>query len=155
MKTDRKTSAKFVNIALETSKHGETNDCAIKAICLVTGAPYSQVRDILAKYGRKTGNGTYRHWTQRCLEELGYTSTRWSFMEREEMIRSYPSPHHNLKSITTHHPNRFKAAWSKHADKTMLFFVRGHVLAVSEAQVHDWTVHTSKRVEEIWTITKK
>src|SRR5690349_16641137 len=92
---------------------GETNDCTVKAIALVTGIDYQTVQMTLELCGRKNRHGASEDIQAHCLKLLGFTWTRWSYAKHREMIASYPKAHRRLQSITTHHPRRFAAQWAQ------------------------------------------
>lgn len=129
----------------------EENDCAVKTLAVVAGISYDAARDMLAAKGRKARRGTIRIDLYDSVKELGFTSERIS---PQDFIKLYPSPHCKvLKSVTTHHMDRFPAAWRD--GHTYIVHTKGHVLAVVDGKNHDWTRGSAKRVWKIERITKK
>ena len=151
--SDRKTTDTFKALQNESWKKNERNDCVVKALAIVCDLPYDVVHSALAKHGRKNCQVTRRWVTTAALKELGFSARAWTYQERRAMIASYPGAHSNLQNITVHHPVRFAAAWS--GQPPTLLFMNGHVAALRDDLVHDWTKGTSRRVCEIWTITKE
>jgi hypothetical protein len=136
----------------KTFEHGETNDCAIKAICLVTGADYRTVREMLAERGRRARKGTYTADSLAVIRDLGFEPWQLSYLEMREIVSRYPGCHKNLRHITTHHPRRFAQVWPK---GRFLIQVRGHICAVIEGQLHDWSANKALRVISMWRVIRK
>jgi hypothetical protein len=68
------------------------------------------------------------------------------------MIARYPGVHKNLKSVTTHHPRRFKKVW---ADvEPLLFDCNQHVAAFKDGTIHDWSINAAKRVRGVYRIVR-
>lgn len=139
----------FSQLNDQSFKHGETNDCAVKAVALVTEKLYSEAHRALADRGRKTRQGTPFRAIDETIKEFGYKVER---VDPREIIAAYPSPHRDvLKNITTHHPRRFNKVWPK---GTYLLYSRAHVSAVIDGELHDWAVNRAKRVWRIDRIVK-
>jgi hypothetical protein len=142
---------KFNELRHKATVHNESNDCAVKALAIVTDADYSLVRNLLALRGRKPRRGTNRYESWQVLEELGFTSV---VVPTQQFIDKYPSPHCKvLKNVTTHHPDRFPDVWRD--GNTYLLYSRGHVGALVNGENHDWTRGSAKRVYMIRRIIKK
>lgn len=140
-------SETFSKLNTLSAANGETNDCAVKAVALVTGKLYDEAHRALAAKGRVARKGTYRHQQFDVIREFGKTLTR---IDPREIIKQYPSPHRDvLKSVTTHHPRRFNKVWPK---GTYLLFSVGHVSAVIDGVLHDWAVNSARRVTEIYEV---
>lgn len=147
-------SEDFRSLSIEADKIGERNDCSVKAISIACGVPYAEVHALLKKFGRKEGKGTPLIASDRAIKELGFKIREWSFMERQEMIKSYPSPHNGLHSITTHHLRRFPQAWAG-CHPNMIWITSQHMLAVKDGVVRDWSINRALRVTRIWEIEKE
>lgn len=132
----------------------ERGDCAVKAIAIACDVPYRTAYALCAKHGRKHGQGTYMHITERVVKELGYEMIRWGYNKRREMIAQYPGVHAGLKNITTHHPRRFRRVWAQHDGQVMMFLTARHILTVKHGQVIDWSVNKALQVQEIYTVRK-
>ena len=104
------------------------------------------------RYGRLDRKGTYFHTTCQVLNAFGYDVRTWSSFEVCSMLQSYPTK--GKQYITTHHPKRFARSWAK-APRNLLFRIKGHVLAVKDHQVHDWTEGRSFEVKQIVEVTKR
>jgi len=128
----------------------ETNDCAVIAIAAATGTDYATVRDLLAAAGRKTRHGTQRAASYLVLDKLGFDRIP---VVPEMMIAQYPKAHQILKSVTSHHPRRFNKIWSD--GNTYLFFFSGHVAAVIDGTLIDWSINRALQCTEIYKIVRR
>ncbi len=137
----------FSQINERSRENGETNDCAVKAVSIAARVTYSAALNELTLRGRKARTGTYTHDIITALRTFGKTVTA---IDPRSIIDTYPSPH-NVKAtcITTHHPRRFAKAWPK---GTYLLFVKRHVAAVVDGELHDWTVNSAKKVIAIYKV---
>lgn len=154
------TPDEFDATSIKARELHETNDCAVKAVAIVTGEPYEKVHNLMWKLGRKPRDGTSFHIIIATLRLLGWEveCQHRSKLYREgglmrEMINSYPKPHNNLKKVTTHHPRRFPKQWEGFPD--CILGTDGHVLAFKDGEVKDWSINKSLRVIDIITIKKK
>jgi len=118
---------------LETAStlHAENNDCAVKALAIVTGADYATAHAALAAAGRKRGKGTTQPQQIAALKRLGfrrvaapYTSKTVKTLARE--MRCVPG-------VYTAH-------------------VRSHVLAIKDGAVLDWTAGRQHRMKALYRI---
>ncbi len=139
---------------IESDKIGEANDCSVKAISIVCGVPYSEVHALLKGLGRKDRAATPTALSRKAITAFGFRIREWGFMEMKTKIRSYPAPHNDLRSITTHHPRRFPQAWAD-CHPNMIWVTSGHMLAVKGGVVQDWSINRALRVRQIWEIEKE
>lgn len=129
----------------------ESNDCAVRAVAAVTGVDYATVHNMMAEQGRKNKRGTPWEILWDVLDQLGYAVRTVS---PHHFISRYPGSHARvLRSVTTHHPDRFPAVWKD--GKRYLFNTRAHVLAVVDGVNHDWTRGRAKRALRIWEVVQK
>ena len=128
----------------------ERGDCAVRAIAALTNTPYETVHTMMACAGRKHGKGTPWDIIWSTLNALGFKAERrWD----SEFIRQYPGSHATaLKSVTTHHPDRFPAVWKD--GKRYLMATPRHVLAIVDGVNHDWTRGKACRAKGIWEIVR-
>lgn len=56
-------------------ENGETNDCVVKSLSILTGYNYDQCHNVLRRCGRKFACGTYRDVTNKAIVILGYNYT--------------------------------------------------------------------------------
>jgi hypothetical protein len=128
----------------------ERGDCAVRAVAALTDTPYEKVHAMMAAQGRKHGKGTPLDIIWSTLNALGFKAERrWD----SEFIRQYPGSHATaLKSVTTHHPDRFPAVWKD--GRRYLMSTPRHVLAIVDGVNHDWTRGKACRSKGIWEITR-
>jgi hypothetical protein len=133
-----------------TKHHNELNDCSVKAVAVLAELPYGEALYLLNDRGRKPRHGTFNGTAcspEVVLQTLGFKVTR---VDPQEIIQTYPKPRQReLQCITTYHPTKFAAQWP--AGKFLLF-VRGHVVAVVDGVIHDWTVGRSKQVFAVYRV---
>jgi len=128
----------------------ERNDCAVRAVAALTETPYEQVHAMMAQVGRKHRRGTHRWTIWSTLRALGFETERCM---STDFIRRYPGSHATaLRSVTTHHPDRFPAVWKD--GQRYLMFTSGHVVAIVDGVNHDWTRGKAHRAQEIYRVTR-
>lgn len=141
----RELPSSYTELGTVRNEMNEHNDCAVVALMQVTGKSYKEVHSALAEAGRKPRKGTYRHEEVKALKKLGFVMVR---VYTEDILSKYPAPHCNvLKNVTTHHPRRFPGAFD--ADKKYLMRVKGHILAIVDGEVKDWSINRSLRAYSI------
>lgn len=138
-----------------TLQHGswkmeEKNDCAVIAVTIATGLPYTIVWGVFQDVGRVKGKGTFHHHTRMVLDRLGYDVIRRC---SREFIDQYPGKNVNKKYVTTHHMTRFPKAWDD--GNVYLLQVNGHICCVKEGKNQDWSIKRSLKVKEILQIVKR
>jgi len=139
----------FASLKVHSLNVGEKKDCSVVAVSVVCGVSYDIVHATLSKLGRKDGHGVSTYAICEACRQLGFKVTR---VAQQEFIQRYPSSHQILKSVTTHHPERFKAAFAN--EVPLLMFVNRHVSAFREGKLHDWAVGRALRCESIYRVTK-
>jgi len=97
-------------------KHKEGNDCTVKAVSVVTNTPYIKAHALLKAKGRINNKGSFHSKT--VIRELGFDVER---------IHAFPA-----KTIAT---------LEQYCDpkKRYIAEVRGHILAVVNGKIEDWT----------------
>jgi hypothetical protein len=127
---------------------GERNDCAVRAVAAATGRSYDEIHAMFKAEGRRDARGTPTTITWAVLKQLGF---RTEYRAAREFIAQYPGSHATaLKSVTTHHPDRFKGVWAN--GKTYLMFTPGHILAIVNGVNHDWTRGRALRATGIYEV---
>lgn len=134
----------FDALCNSTVAHGEKNDCSVKAVALVCGVSYETAHAAMAAQGRKQGRGASTTSIELAVIALG---KQVELVNPKHVIAQYPGVHKNLKNVTTHHPARFPSVWKNGG--TYLAYIRGHVLAIVDGVVHDWTAGKSKQIYRI------
>ena len=140
------TNPRYAELVKSSSDANETNDCSVKAVALVTGLPYEKAHAALDSLGRKAGKGSYTHDILKAVENLGFMPVE---VPLAEIISLYPKPHNKLKSVTTHHPERFAKVWPK---GSYLLFSSHHVTAIVDGETVDWTLGRSQRALSVYRI---
>ncbi len=127
---------------------GERNDCAVRAIAAATGNAYDAVHALFKAEGRRDARGTPTTITWSVLKQLGFRAEQRT---AQSFIDQYPGSHATaLKSVTTHHPDRFSSVWAD--GKTYLMFTPGHILAIVNGTNHDWTRGRALRATAIYEV---
>lgn len=140
----------FVSLHDEAQKLKDNNDCTVKCLALLGQIPYADAHKMLADAGRKPGRGASHGVTEKLIVSLGYKLTK---VDIQAIIESYPRPHCDvLKNMTTHHPRRFPGCIDK--NKRYLALARGHILAIIDGEVKDWTVNNALRITHLFEVTK-
>jgi len=132
-------SSTFVALSQEALQANESNDCAVKAITVVTGRAYKEVLMTMTMLGRKPRSGTPMPTIFKALELFGKRAVA---IDQRTITSRYPGKHSLKARVTTHQPDRFPAAWRD--GKTYLMLVSGHILAVVNGVNHDWSRSASK-----------
>lgn len=141
----------YSQIASRATQLGDKNFCSPAAIAILTSTPIEKVIARLEELGRTKGRGTPQIYANQVLAELGYERRKVDIMK---IIESFPRPHCNvLKNLTTHHPRRFPGCIDP--TKKYLAHCRGHVLAIVDGKVEDWSVNRSLRIWKLEEIVEK
>lgn len=148
IKSTKMTSEYSLSIE-QTALHGERNDCAVRAVSIATQTEYKAVLGLMAEKGRRPGRGTYMATILETVNDLGFR-TKW--VASSFFINQYPGRHAELKSVTTHHPARFRSVWED--GNTYLISTTRHIAAVVNGAVHDWTAGRALRAISIYKIVK-
>lgn len=116
----------------------ESNDCAVVALAAACRVPYDEAWVALDKAGRKPGRGTKWKSILQAIDALGF---KLRLVEVEQFIQErYPRGHARvLKSITTHHPERFPGAFRKGEAYLALVSSSTHIAAIVDGVTADWT----------------
>ena len=141
--------ARYVTLCAESAKLAETRDCSVIAATLVIGDDYANVRDGLARYGRKERKGMDAYDMRSYIRGRGLLLVP---VKASVFIKTYPGAHKLATCVTTHHPARFPKVWKN--GRTFLFFTSNHVLAVIDGEALDWSKNHSKRVTEIYEVIR-
>lgn len=143
----------FNRMQAESYSFREHNDCAVKAVAFAAGVGYATAHGELKKAGRKNRQGTLCSELERAINALGLMLVE---VDPAEIIETYPGNHKGLKSITTHHPERFKKAWEQQAHRTFMMLVSGnsHILTIKDGEVKDWSAGSAKRCSLLYEVVK-
>lgn len=128
----------------------EANDCSVVAVAALADISYNEAWQLLANRGRKPRQPPT---VQNVLDvvETDLNGRLVRLRPRAVISQYYPAGHRRLQHVTTHHPERFPGVWRD--GRRYLFFLRNHVLAVVNGEVHDWTRGRYKRVFRIYEVS--
>lgn len=113
----------------------ERNDCAVIATSIVTCQEYDDVHKLFVKHGRHPGGRTPVNVTLRVLKDLG--------RGLKDVTKLY-----NSRTVTTLERELF-------GHEVLMVRVRGHVLAVRDGHVHDWTRGRRHRINQVLRVVTK
>jgi hypothetical protein len=121
----------YDKIANDSKKCKEKKDCSVRAITAVSNLPYEYVHEVFAKCGRIHGRGT----SMRIIENVLFKLNIWT-----EKIKTSAKTIRSLKK-TLPKKGRF------------LVHVSGHMLAVVDGEVIDWTKERLHRITAIYEVS--
>lgn len=136
----------FTSLQKTSCEINERNDCSVKAVALFCDVSYEAAHAELKRLGRKDRCGCQEIIIRKAVENL---QGKVFLVDHHKWVKQYPSPHHNLKSMTTYHPVRFAQVFSKIKGK-FLIFVNGHVCVMIDGVIHDWSNDKAMRVQSVW-----
>ena len=124
---------KFNTLCESSKRHGEKNDCAVKAVALAADRHYDEAHEALRKLGRRNRQGTYIHQTLAAIKTFGC----------------------DVVDVT----DRFRGAKTNISAKKVLprkgtFLIRNprHILAMVDGEIIDWSDGRRKRVDRIYQV---
>jgi hypothetical protein len=123
-------------MAKASAAHNENHDCTVKALTAATGRTYDECHKALSKAGRRNRHGC--NWPvigKRAAQSLG-------FLMEELDYRDY-----SAKTMITAERDR------KLAKGNFVVRVRGHVAALVDGKVVDWSAGRRHRINNIYTFT--
>lgn len=143
------TTDKFNSLASGRAALDEANDCSVNAVAIACDVDYVVANVALEWAGRKHRKGSYRWEQEAAINKLGFKTSK---VDWRKFVSKYPGRHKNLKSVTSHHMDRFNKVWAD--GNTYLVYTDGHVFAVVNGVNHDWTKGRAFRVNEIMLVYK-
>ena len=112
---------RFNQLERNMATKGERNDCAVKALAIATRQSYNVAHTALAMHGRDDRAGTYPQQTYAATEMLGFSVREvWNRYDAE-------------RGCTV------RTVGNKFPKGTYYVHVRGHILALVNGEVEDWT----------------
>lgn len=121
---------KWEELQSESLSVKEKKDCALKAVAVVSGLDYRDVRARFIRHGRDPGKPTPQTITYAVLLELGITVV--------DVTQRFKS--RTLRTLRREMVGR---------EGCYLVFTYKHVLAVKDGQLCDWATDTLKRIKRI------
>ena len=120
----------------ESHQFKETNDCAVVAVALATDCPYKDVHGIMGTLGREPRSGTPWSIIKSTVHFLGFDVEITT--PRKPCGGKYTS---------------YKLPPNLDPNKRYMAVVSGHILAIINGRVEDWTQGRRCRIEQIWEVT--
>lgn len=150
--TQTSLSNSFEEVVSKARAFGETNDCSVKAAAILCCIPYEEALITFEECGRLPKKPTPTQVTKDAYERLGFNL---NYVPLRPILDSYPSPHHNMKNVTSHQPARFPEQWEPYSDGGYLLHSRTHALAMRNGIVHCWSVNSALRIIQMWKVEPK
>jgi len=122
----------YESTSAASAEYGETNDCAVRAVAIVTGLDYGVVWHAFRAAGRVRGGATLNCVIRSVVANLGYDMDAMDVQTRS--VRSIPAD-------------------PALAIGRYLVFVSGHVMAVIDGQARDWMAGSRKHIRVVYRIT--
>lgn len=115
-----------------SANHNERNDCSVKAVAIACDVPYKVAHKAFAKVGRINRKGVSLSQIDNAIKSLGF---KWEAVP------------HSAKTMTT--LDKDVAVQSGH----YIANVRGHVAAVVNGKVEDWSEGRRNRLLTVFKVT--
>lgn len=131
-----KKDPRYRKVKNRSLERGETNDCAVISMTLVTDIPYDKVHSTFAKCGRNFRKGVWQNTVNGTMHELGVKSYRYDQHEIEAMGKK-------AGLTTVLFTNVYKIL--KENTKYMMIS-RRHSAAIINKKVVDWSEGTNRKV---------
>lgn len=145
-----KPSSLYNSIAKDSIAHSETNDCAVKAVSIVTGKPYDQVHAIFENLGRKKGEGSNLYQIKESVNYFGFSYEYVRLEKLQELRKSYHN--YNVKRLTLKQSLMFPENWKEHFHGKYLLYTRCHVTACVDGVIHDHMYGLQAEIICAWKI---
>ena len=123
--------SKLQRICAESSRLGETRDCAVKAVSLALRKPYKDIHARMRQLGRKRKKGTPNRITRQVIDDLGY----WL----DDCSRYYMKKAKTIRTLERVLPKK----------GTFLVWTNGHLLCAKNGEILDWTQNRLHRIKQI------
>ena len=145
------TKHNFERLQKSSQSMGEANDCTVKALAVVCRVGYQMAHKALADQGRKPRKGCYPHQQIAAIEALGFKVAKseggYTSDYRRYMSNAMPRQHNGSRyTASTIGKLCAKGYW--------LAWTKGHVLAVHNGKVIDWTEGRKHQIQHIVKIVK-
>ena len=144
----------YLDIDKASKAINESNDCVVKAIAILAKIPYQQAHDLSVTHGRKyRRRAWFANVGYMAFKELGYEMVTHHKQSAyyQDILSQYPNGH-RPQNITFKHPKRFPDVWQ--IQKDMILQTGGHVGAIIDGHLIDWSAGRSFRVQSFYTLEK-
>ena len=113
--------------------YNDTNNCSVVAVAISTGVAYGAAFKALEKRGRRRGQGVSNFNILKAIVDLGFMPDR------------VEGAFKTVRTITDRLPSEGK----------YIVLVSGHILAVRDGKVLDWTEGRRHRIEQVYKVTPR
>lgn len=120
------------------TRMNEKNDCAVIALSIVMRTTYKKAHEICTATGRRRGQGTHTRQTFNAIRAAGFSVEPVKRMVQKNGCKYTP------KTVG----NKLKKGY-------YLCFCRGHVFAVVNGDVEDWTEGRQHRITQAYKVVRK
>ena len=128
-------SQQWAELLEGSAQKNEARDCTVKALAAATGLSYSDCHAAMAKHGRKPKRGSHCYTMEKAAKSLGF-----------QMIRQDRSSY-SAKTCRTAPRDRRLAAMG-----SVILATSGHVAALVDGEVIDWTTGRLHRIQTVYQI---
>ena len=131
--TDKPHIDRYNTLMSESRRYGEHNDCSVIAIAMIYELSYNEAHKVCFDHGRRARRGFY---VNKAIKALGRT-------EKEYCPKQPNDSRYTVKTIGD------ELTYGKY-----FVFVSGHVLALIDGIVYDWTEDRKHRVTSVIQVDK-
>ena len=129
----------FAELKEVSKQYREHNDCTVKGLATLFGCTYGVAHRALKKHGRKQGRGATWLTIKRAQADL---ADRFSVSVVECGIPHATPSFAKYRGFETPTISQFI---KQHPKGVYLLAMRGHVAALRDGVLYDWTANTAKR----------
>jgi hypothetical protein len=131
---------------MDRQTYGETNDCSVTALHIMTGFSYSAAHAALEDAGRDWRAGASIGEIRTALEALGWRVThKWS-------AAALGAAMGHRRRLTTHSFVTDHKAWRQMPD--LMVFTATHVAAFKGGLLRDWSESNALPITEAWEVAR-
>lgn len=127
----------YAGMEARSKAMGETNDCAVIAVAIVTGTPYERVHEIMRSHGRRKKAGVSLGPILKTLRSLGYRAPFRSQAVDQAIVEMRTQKNYRVRNLTTRQlamfPELFRD-WER-----CLVNTSSHILAMTDGKIHDFS----------------
>lgn len=132
----------FESLCKDSNKYGERNDCTVKALALTCQIPYEQSHEVFRKLGRRKGRGFRTMLAFPSFRKLGF--------QFEKITNQYGGDTPLQPGTAYRYTPKTIGKLCKKG--RYLAFCRGHVFAVIDGKVMDWTEGRKHKIIKLFKV---
>lgn len=136
----------YTSLTIESKKLNERNDCTVKAFAIVTGCSYNEAHWEMKKAGRPNRKGLPTLLVNRRIRKEDIPD------HNERMIAALKRKGFKVQKVGCNSKTVRTLGRNIKSNGRFLVFVRGHVLAIKDKKVHDWTDGRCHRIRSVWKV---